>query len=327
MTVLQKIQPLYQVGGSVRDELLGLEPKDIDYATPLLPDEIEEIIKGEGYRAYLTGKRFGTLAFKQDGKLVEITTFRAETYAPGSRKPRVEFVRSIEGDLSRRDFTINAIAKREGRIIDPYLGREDIEKNILRAVGNPGDRFNEDPLRILRACRFASQLGFRIEEKTLAAAHKRAHKILEVSRERWMQELDKLLTGEYAIQGLLALRDTGVLPFILPEVAALYDYDQKSPYHQHDLFVHTGLVVDGVEREAVVRWAALLHDIGKPAARVFKESGQANYVHHEAIGAEMVYGIAKRLKWSEDRRKTVQELVRTHAEETSPLRQADKDAH
>lgn len=204
MTIEDIISPSYLVGGSVRDKLLGREPHDYDFATPMLPDDIESKVKEAGKRAFITGKRFGTIGFKHDGDFVEVTTFRSERYGK-TRKPEVEFVTSINEDLSRRDFTINAIALRGTKYIDPFDGRKDLEDRIIKAVGNPSERFNEDPLRMLRAARFASQLGFTIESKTLASIKKNAHKILGVSRERWIQELDKLLLGDHVANGLRVL--------------------------------------------------------------------------------------------------------------------------
>ena len=178
------ISPVYLIGGSVRDGILGGTPKDYDFATPLLPDEVEERVKRSGKRANLKGKRFGTIGFSVAGQFVEITTFRSETYTPGSRKPKVMYVSNIAQDLGRRDFTFNAIASQKGRAIDPFGGKADIEARLIKAVGNPADRFREDPLRMLRAARFASQLEFDVDPATEKAATKKAYHILDVSRER-----------------------------------------------------------------------------------------------------------------------------------------------
>jgi tRNA nucleotidyltransferase/poly(A) polymerase len=195
------------------DEILGGTPSDYDYATPMLPDDIEQAVRDLGRRPVLVGKRFGTVGFKWEGDWVEVTTFRSEIYGK-TRKPEVEFVSTISEDLSRRDFTINAIAKRKGKYIDPFGGREDIQNGIIRAVGNPTMRFKEDPLRMLRACRFVSQLGFTIEPDTLKSMQKHANRILSVSKERWVQELDKLLIGDNVADGLESLRESGLLKFI-----------------------------------------------------------------------------------------------------------------
>lgn len=310
------------VGGSVRDEILGIEPHDFDFCTPYLPDEIEALVKKSGKRAFVTGKRFGTIGFKHDGKFIEVTTYRSEVYGK-TRKPDVEYVDSLEEDLSRRDFTMNAIAYDGRNYIDPYGGRMDIGNGIVRAVGIPTHRFKEDPLRILRAARFAAQCNFNVEEKTLAAMKKNANSILRVSKERWMQELDKLLVAEYAAKGLTVLAQTGVLKFILPEIALQIAYNQNSDYHDFDLFQHTVRVVEKVPRNRAVRWAALLHDVGMPFVRTENAQGRSNYVFHDIVGAELVYGIAKRMKWSNELSAEVQALVLHHLEDDSLLKEAD----
>lgn len=317
--------PNYMVGGSVRDVLLGVEPKDYDFATPLLPDEIEQKVREAGRRPFVTGKRFGTIGFKFDDKFVEVTTFRSEQYGK-TRKPEVRFVSSITEDLSRRDFTINAIAKRGDKLIDPFGGQVDIQKRIIRAVGNPSERFNEDPLRMLRAARFSSQLGFYIEPETFKSIKKHANKILSVSKERWVQELDKLLVGDYVYLGLNALWESGLMMFMLPELYLQKDYDQNSDWHEFTLSEHSLRTVEGVPKDVTLRWAALLHDIGKPFVRTENKRGRSNYVFHELVGSEMIYGIGKRLKWSNERLNAVMELVRTHLNENNPLRKSDNQS-
>jgi tRNA nucleotidyltransferase (CCA-adding enzyme) len=314
------IKPSYMVGGSIRDSLLGLEPKDYDFATPLLPDDIEERVKASGRRAYITGKRFGTVGFKFEDKFVEVTTFRSEVYGK-SRKPEVEFVGSLTEDLSRRDFTINAMAQSD-KLIDPFGGKADLDAKIIRAVGNPTIRFKEDPLRMLRAARFASQLGFDIEPNTLKSMTKNAHLILTVSKERWIQELDKLLLGE-ASKGLQVLADTDLLKFILPELRLQVGYDQNNHNHKFTLAEHSFMVVDKLPKDITLRWAGLLHDIGKPFVRTENPKGHSNYIFHETVGAEMVYGIGKRLKWSNERLNAVQDLIANHLKDESPLKSAD----
>lgn len=320
------VSPVYQVGGACRDELLGLTPKDFDFATPLSPDEVEAAIKAAGKRAYNIGKRYGTMGMKMDGQLVEITTFRHEAYAPGSRKPQVEFVQDITADLSRRDFTINAIAKRGSRYIDPFGGRLDLLEKTIKAVGNPKDRYKDDPLRMLRAARFAAQFGFTVESNTEAQAGKSAHKIIEVSRERWVQEMDKLLLTNTPSIGLDFLARTRLLNFMIPELSLQVGYDQNSPYHSLTLWEHTKRVVDLTPSDVTLRWAALLHDIGKPFTRTEK-ADRSNYIKHDLLGAELVNRIALQLKWSNDRREQVSKLVLNHMQETSPLRKADTAAH
>lgn len=312
----------YLVGGSVRDEIMGGTPSDYDYATPMLPDDIEQEVRKLGRRPVLVGKRFGTVGFKWEGDWVEVTTFRSEVYSK-TRKPEVEFVSSIGEDLSRRDFTINAIAKRKGKYIDPFGGREDIEGGVIRAVGNPTMRFKEDPLRMLRACRFVSQLGFTIESATIKSIQKHANRIMLVSKERWTQELDKLLAGDSVGAGLEALQVSGLLRFMLPELQIQVGYDQNSPHHGLELWEHTKGVVELADKP--LRWAALLHDVAKPFTRTDRPD-RSNYIFHDVIGADMVYGIGKRLKWSNERIQEVSDLVRHHLLEDSPLRKADKEA-
>lgn len=320
------VRPVYQVGGSVRDELLGQEPKDYDYATPLSPDEVEAAIKAAGKRAYAVGKKFGTMGMKVDGQMVEVTTFRHEAYESGNRKPQVEFVTDITADLSRRDFTINAIAKRGGRYIDPWGGRLDILQRVIKAVDSPKKRFKEDPLRMLRAARFASQLDFTVDLYTEGYAGKMSYKILEVSRERWMIEMDKLLLTKRPSVGLQFLARTRLLNFMIPELALQVGYDQNSPHHEFTLWEHTLKVVEGVPADIDLRWAALLHDIGKPFVRLDKPD-RSTYIKHDLLGAELVERIARQLKWSNDRREAVKHLVLNHMQANSPLREADTAAH
>ena len=200
------VDPVYLVGGSVRDVLMGRECSDYDFTTPLVPDRIEAAVREAGRRPYLIGKKYGTVGFKADGRLVEVTTFRSEIYPDDTRKPEVEFLDDLAADLARRDFTINAMAMHGEQIIDLFGGQADIEARVIRAVGNPRERFKEDPLRMLRAARFASQLDFSVEPATTRAMERYAHRILHVARERWMAELDKLLVGPSVVYATRAAR-------------------------------------------------------------------------------------------------------------------------
>ncbi|MEE4276219.1 MAG: CCA tRNA nucleotidyltransferase, partial [Thermoleophilia bacterium] len=244
--VAKVVSPVFLVGGAVRDSLLSVKPKDFDFTTPLTPDEVEARVRAAGRRPYLVGKRFGTIGFKVeiDGvfEMVEVTTFRID--GPG-RKPSVVFEGvSLEEDLARRDLTIGAMAIDEAGVLhDPFDGKGDIEAGVIRAVGNAGQRLREDPLRILRVGRFASQLGFSIEKDTEKAARKVASRLMTISRERVRDELDKLLVGADPRAGLEFLARTGAMAFTLPEVAALIDFDQRSRYHDFDAFEHTVRVV------------------------------------------------------------------------------------
>lgn len=315
--------PIYLVGGSIRDEILKKPQHDYDFCIKLTPDEIEAKLKGK-YRAYKTGKRFGTIGFKLDEEMIEVTTFRSEKYEIGSRKPVVKYVKSLNEDLSRRDFTINAMAKRRGKkIVDPFGGQEDIKLKLIKCVRNPRERFKEDPLRILRACRFASQLGFKIERETLKQMEKRAIHILDVSKERWMQEMDKLLLGDYSHMGLGYLMSCKLFNYMIPELSLQAGYNQNSKYHDLDLWMHTKIVTLEVPKDIDMKWAALLHDIAKPFVRTENKKGYSNYIRHEILGAELVERIATILKWSNERRKTVVNLIKNHLEKDCPLRKYD----
>jgi putative nucleotidyltransferase with HDIG domain len=321
------ISPVYLVGGCVRDEVLGRPINDFDFTTPINPDDIEQAFKNSGRHVWSAGKRFGTIASKvqlDSGEFVkvEVTTFRSEVYT-GSRKPDVQFVEHIEQDLSRRDFTINAMAKRNGKIVDPFGGMADLEASIIRAVGYPRQRFNEDPLRIMRAARFASTFMFDIEENTFNKMKERAHKLLTISKERICAEMDKILLTPFPSLGLNCLMDAGCMAYIIPELVIQYRYDQNNPHHSLDLWNHTLTVVDNVEADLNIRWAALLHDIAKPFVR--DDSKQySRYIKHDLLGAEMVERIANHLKWSSAQKKAVKELVEFHMNDDSPLKPADR---
>lgn len=214
---------VYLVGGSVRDLVMGNEPKDYDFTTPMLPDDVEKAVEDAGRHSYGIGKQFGTIGFKvpledKTFEYVEVTTFRSEVYTSKSRKPEVQFVPSLEEDLARRDFTMNAMVLRpDGTIYDPYGGKLHIHKKQIVTVGMPKDRIQEDPLRMLRAARFAARYGFSIDANFIGKARQLADRIYDVSVERWVQELDKLLTSDHYVKGMDELEAMGLLSRILPE--------------------------------------------------------------------------------------------------------------
>jgi tRNA nucleotidyltransferase (CCA-adding enzyme) len=343
--------PVYAVGGCVRDYILGIQPKDFDFTTPASPEIIEEKIREAGRKPFLVGKKFGTIGCKieledKQWEQVEITTFRTESYSDGNRKPEVEFVTSITEDLSRRDFTINALAfrldkKNNLKLIDPFNGISDLKNKILRCVGFPKQRFKEDPLRILRAIRFACRFDLAIEEKTYEKLCHCVPELLSISKERWMNELDKILINENAYRGILLLWETKIFNWIIPELSLQLNYNQNSQYHSHVLHEHTALVVNNCPKDLNLRWAALLHDIAKPFVRTDKEiymgdfgdgipgpkgwGKKSNYIGHAELGAEMVKRIALHLKWSNDRTEKVIDLVRNHLEDTCELRKYDNE--
>jgi len=347
---------LYLVGGSVRDKLLNLPYTDLDFATPAQPEEIEAAIKKAGFKAITIGKKFGTISFfhpkspknpKAAHDPIEITTFRTENYGE-SRKPEVKFVQDITHDLARRDFTVNAMAiDDKGKLIDPFSGYADIKAEKIRFVGNPSERINEDPLRMLRACRLSAQFDFVATAETKKRILQNAVKIINISKERWTSEMDKILTSRHPHRGLDALVQTELLRYILPEIWIQYHYDQNSPYHRLSLFEHTKKTVQLVENDINIRWAALLHDVGKPYSRVdktihrhkfsivglketvkrlWKRDSQSNYPNHAEIGAEFVIKIGKYLRWSNDRIEKTKELVLKHLSDKSPIDKADSAA-
>lgn len=338
MKVIEQVSKLldtnkvYLVGGSVRDILMGKTPKDYDFCTLLLPDEIESCVRKAKKKPYLVGKRFGTVGckFEIGGKqeIVEITTFRNETYTYGSRKPVVSYSSSLDEDLSRRDFTINAMAiKPNGTVHDPFDGKSDIKNNMIRCVGKPKDRFREDPLRILRAVRFQSVLGFDIAGETLAYMDKMKYEIYNVSKERWVIELDKLLCGKYVRKSLETMMNTGLIKIIFPELSLQYKYNQNSPHHRFDLWEHTLQVVEAIPSEELnLRWVGLLHDIGKPFTRTDNKKGYCNYINHELVGAEISTKISDYLKFSNERKIYLYETIKNHLNNDSPLKGYDNGA-
>ena len=320
---------VYLVGGAVRDYLLGHELVDYDFATPLTPAEVEEIVRSSGRRPYLVGKRFGTVGFRVPAsngyQYIEVTTYRQESYTPGSRKPDVEFTTDLETDLSRRDFTINAMALGvDGTIHDPFGGQADLQAGVIRAVGNPKERFREDPLRILRAIRFAARYQFEVEAGTTKRIRSMRFELLNVSRERWVQELDKILAGPHVKRALHLLMELGLWTVLIPDLSLQQDYDQNSDYHDFTLFEHTARVVERVPAENLnLRWAALLHDLAKPFVPTPNKRGRTNYLHHDMLGASLAEDVCRRLKFSNERRQFVVETIRTHLQPDSLLKVYD----
>ena len=328
MTYIQGLfnKPVYLVGGAVRDIVLGIEPKDYDFCSGLTTNEVKEQLTGK-HRAYLIGERHGTVGFKVENEMIEITTFRTESYLSGSRQPKVQFVTDISEDLSRRDFTINAMAIRcdNYKLIDPFSGADDLNNKILKTVGDSKLRFKEDPLRILRAVRIASKYSLNIEDKTADRISKMANKLLEISKERWVQEIDKILMLENSnlVNGLNRLWFHCIFRYVLPELQLQYEYEQKSKYHDFKLHEHTINVVKATPNKLDLRWAALLHDIAKPFVRTDNKNGYCNYINHEILGADIVERLSKHLNFSNKRREYVVDLVKNHLNEDCELREYD----
>jgi len=309
-------ESLYVVGGSVRDAILGRETKDIDLATSATPDEIKRLLAAaEPDSIYDVGEKYGTIGAifgdGDDALRFEITTFRSEKYTPRSRRPEVRFGTSIEGDLSRRDFTMNALARdiRTGRIIDPFGGLDDIARRTIRAVGNPDERFAEDPLRLLRAVRFASELQFQIEPRTRAAIARDAPGLADISRERILEEINRILLSPVPSVGLRLLVDLNLAQQVLPEVVALRTTSQGR--RSKDVLAHTLMVVDRSPRDLVSRWSALLHDIGKPATLV-TDGDDVAFPGHDAVGERLARDILTRLRLDVRSTERITKLVGLH---------------
>ncbi|MBQ6877327.1 MAG: HD domain-containing protein [Oscillospiraceae bacterium] len=312
----------YAVGGCVRDSLLGKKPTDYDVATSAKPEEMKEVFKNE--HVIETGIKHGTLTVLVEGKPIETTTFRIDKDYSDNRHPaKVEFTSSLEKDLARRDFTVNALAfgKKTG-IIDVFGGISDLEHGIIRAVGNPDTRFGEDALRIMRALRFSSVLGFEIEEKTAASILKNRKLLKNVSSERVFSELTKLLCGKNAAKVLLEHAE--VIFEVIPELSMLKGFEQRHFRHHLDAFEHTAVVLKSVPPEPVLRLAALFHDISKPLCITVDSSGTGHFYGHAQKSAEIAETVLKRLKADSETIKTVCELVKRHEDRFEPEPKAVK---
>ena len=283
----------YAVGGCVRDALLGLTPQDYDLCTSALPEETEQVFRDK--KLVLAGKKHGTVGVVTESGVVEITTFRTEGGYQDNRHPDwVKFVPDINEDLARRDFTVNAMAYSPKRgFADPFGGREDLNNKILRAVGDPETRFREDSLRILRGARFAVRYGLTVENATWEAMLSQSHLMDNLARERVFEELCKLLPL-VDTQDLLTFAP--LLCAVIPELTPLMGFDQHSPHHAYDLFTHVAHVVAGVPKDLTLRWAALLHDIGKIPTFTRDETGRGHFYGHAPKGAEMADAVLRRLK-------------------------------
>ena len=305
---------LMVVGGAVRDELLGRSHADWDLATRLLPQTVMERARAAGLRVIPTGLQHGTVTVLLEDLPVEVTTFRSDGgYLDGRRPESVRLGVDLEEDLARRDFTINAMAQPVGGsdLVDPFGGQRDLAARTLRAVGDPLQRFAEDGLRPLRACRFASQLGFTVEPATLAAIPLRLGVARKVAVERVFTELDKLLRGDEPHLGLTLLAESGLLDLWLAELRPMLGCLQNR-HHRHDVWTHTLEVVRQVPAEAGLRWAALLHDAGKPGTRSTGPDGEVHFHGHEARSLELAETILERLRSSLSLRREVAALIRHH---------------
>lgn len=303
---------LYLVGGPVRDAALGRASRDFDFATDASPEKTHEIVKPLAHSVWLQGARFGTVGAQVGDVHVEITTFRTERYEPESRHPDVSFASDIETDLSRRDFTVNAMAVRLPALepVDPFGGMKDLSKRRLRTPIEPEASFRDDPLRMLRAFRFASQLDFKIDREVLEAITELRDLIKTVSAERIRDELTRLVTGEAPKRALELADSTGLTDLFLPELGALKL--EQDPVHRHkDVFHHTLAVVERTDPEERLRLAALLHDVGKPKTRRIGPDG-VTFHHHEVVGADMAARRLRELRYPNETVEAVRELIFLH---------------
>ncbi|MPZ90739.1 MAG: CCA tRNA nucleotidyltransferase [Actinobacteria bacterium] len=303
---------LYLVGGPVRDAALGRVSRDFDFATDASPETTHEIVKPLARSVWLQGARFGTVGAQIGDAHVEITTFRTERYEPESRHPDVSFASDIETDLSRRDFTVNAMAVRLPALepVDPFGGMKDLSKRRLRTPLEPEASFRDDPLRMLRAFRFASQLDFKIDREALAAITELRKLIETVSAERIRDELTRLVVGPAPKRALGLADSTGLTDLFLPELGALKL--EQDPVHRHkDVFHHTLAVVERTDPEERLRLAALLHDIGKPKTRRIGPEG-VTFHHHEVVGADMAARRLRKLRYPNETVEAVRELIFLH---------------
>ncbi|ALF17210.1 CCA tRNA nucleotidyltransferase [Fusobacterium animalis] len=305
---LNKCGKGYIVGGAIRDILLGLKPKDVDFTTNLPYETLKKIFSE--YTPKETGKSFGVLRIRINNIDYEIAKFRKDIYG---KEKKVSFVDDIRNDLARRDFTINAMAynQKEG-IIDLYNGQKDIENRIINFIGNAEERIIEDPLRVLRAFRFMSRLNFSLSENTIEAIKKQKDLLKNIPEERITMEFSKLLLGENIKNTLTLMKDTGVLELIIPEFKATYNFNQCNPHHNLDLFNHIINVVSKVPADLELRYSALLHDIAKPVVQTFDEKGIAHYKTHEIVGADMARDILARMKLPVKLIDTVVEIIKKH---------------
>jgi poly(A) polymerase len=315
---------LYLVGGSVRDALLGRLGKpgehDLDFTTDARPADVQRLLSGWADRQWDTGIAYGTIGAVRRGQTVEITTFRADSYDRQTRNPEVSFGDTVEGDLLRRDFTVNAMAVQlpSKRFVDPHDGLAALAARLLDTPATPQESFADDPLRMLRAARFVAQLGFAVAPRVREAMTEMAEQISRITAERVQAELSKLVMGAYPRAGIELLVDTGLAEYVLPEVPAMRLATDEHLQHK-DVYTHSLVVMEqAIDREGpggadlVLRLAALLHDIGKPATRRLESDGRVSFHHHEVVGAKMVKARLRALRYSKAVIDEVSRLVYLH---------------
>ena len=305
-------EPLYLVGGAVRDILLESQPTDLDFTTALTPDKVKIIVAEWSDEMWTVGERFGTIAALKGGIQYEITTFRAEQYDDETRKPEVAFSKTIEEDLVRRDFTVNAMAWGilEDKLYDLFEGRRDLKARVLRTPGSVEVSFRDDPLRMMRALRYHAALNFSMSKEIIVGIQDMGSMLAKVSAERVADELLRTLLADKPSSALRFMHETKLCLFFLPELTEL-EMDQPGGYHHKNVLEHTLLVVDNTNPESVLRLAALFHDIAKPRTRQII-GNKVSFHHHEYVGGQMTRQIMKRLRFSKSMTQDVATLVEMH---------------
>ncbi|MGW0042157.1 CCA tRNA nucleotidyltransferase [Rhodococcus sp. NPDC003348] len=313
---------LYLVGGSVRDAVLGRLGTDLDFTTDARPEQVQALLKGWADNQWDTGIAFGTISAAKAGQQIEITTFRTDAYDGVTRNPEVAYGTSLDEDLVRRDFTVNAMAVRIGpageqEFVDPLGGMDALLAGVLDTPAAPEISFNDDPLRMLRAARFVSQLGFTLAPRVHDAIVAMADQIDRITAERVRAELDKLILGEYPGEGIEVMCTTGLAARVMPEIPALTleidEHHQHKDVYQHSLTVlQQAIDLEEGDPDLVLRWAAILHDIGKPDTKRNEPGGGVSFHHHEVVGAKMVRKRMRALKYSKQMVEDVSRLVFLH---------------
>ncbi|KDR93760.1 tRNA nucleotidyltransferase (CCA-adding enzyme) [Peptoclostridium litorale DSM 5388] len=305
----------YIVGGCVRDSILGRDINDWDICTSARPEDVMDIFGVEkDFKIVPVGLKHGTVMLVYRGSAYEVTTFRIDgEYMDGRRPSKVSFTGDIEKDLSRRDFTVNAMAYSDDEgLIDPFKGLQDIKRSLIRCVGDPQKRFEEDALRMLRAIRFSAQLGFDIEKETFDAICKNWRLAQNISIERIRQEFGKIMVSDSPSRGIRLLMDTKLMNFISPQLYEIVGFDQKNPYHDKDVFEHTMNVIESTPKRLNVRLAALFHDISKPRCMFLDDGGMGHFYEHDSVGSEVAADILKKLKYDNRTIRSVSMLIREH---------------
>ncbi len=313
------------VGGPVRDLFLQQQATDLDFTTNATPDETLAVVKNWADTTWEIGKEYGTVGVRKGNEMVEITTYRADAYNPDSRKPQVAFGRKLEDDLFRRDFTINSMALRlpSLELVDPFGGLQDLHRGIIRTPGTAEDSFSDDPLRMMRAARFAARLDIDVAPEVFVAMKDMAERITIISAERVRDELVKLIKAPAPVRGINLLVDSGIAEYVLPEVPAL-QLEVDEHHHHKDVYQHSLRVLEQAAAQEtgpdgavpapdfILRFAALMHDVGKPATRKFEPNGSVSFLHHDVVGAKLVKKRMRALRFDNDTIKAVARLVELH---------------